>query len=169
MIKNAWFQLCGGRKWLLFESGSHLSRFLSRGIEIDLILKWGSKLTWFQWWDLNELGFCMRNRNWLGFSLEIGIDLFFVRGSNWLSFCVRAENYLVSMYGSKLTWFSCAGRKWLFSGGIDWFVFVWVVQIDLVFTLAFGRLVAIYISLLLGAGMEAKMSSVRSIRLNRSK
>ena len=53
-----WFQ-CEDRNWLGFvvavESdlfflvpGSKLTRFLCQGLEVDLIVEWGSKLTWFQ-------------------------------------------------------------------------------------------------------------------------
>ena len=72
------------------------------GIEIDLALESGSNLT-----------------------------CFLCGGQNRLRFCVRAENCLVLIYGSnltcflawgsELTWFLCAGRKWLVFGvGIDW-------------------------------------------------
>ena len=50
-------------------SGPKSIKFLCRGIEIDLTLKWGSKVTRFQWW----------GQNYLGFSVGIEIDLFFLR------------------------------------------------------------------------------------------
>ena len=53
-------------------------------------------------------------------------------GSKLTWFCVRAVNYLVLMYRSKLTW--CAGHKSLgFSVSIEIdLVFVSVVEIDLI-------------------------------------
>ena len=81
-----------------------------------MILDLGSKLTWFQCWDRNLLGFCLGDQNWFDFSMRIVIDLFFVRGVDIdLVFCVRAENDLFWVQGS-----------------ID-LVFVWVVETDLVF------------------------------------
>ena len=71
----------------------------------------------------------------------IEIDLVLASGSNLTCFlcgcqnrhrvCMRAENCLVLIYrskltwfwawGAKLTWFLCVGRKWLVFGvGIDW-------------------------------------------------
>ena len=91
---------------LLLASGSKLNGILCRGIEIDLILEWGSKLTWFQRWSRNSR-FYVRDRNWLGFSVGIELDLVFVRG-------LKSTSVL------------CVGRKLL--GFIVWieinFVFV---------------------------------------------
>ena len=54
------------------------------------------------------------DRNWLVFCTGVKIDFVFVCG----------PKFLVLMYGSKLTWFLCAGRKWLvFSAEIDWLGF----------------------------------------------
>ena len=47
----------------LFVSGSSLTRFLCRGIEMDLILDWGSKLTWF---------FCAGRKR---LASSVGVDL----------------------------------------------------------------------------------------------
>ena len=77
--------------------------------------------------------FCC-DRKWPGFIVGIEIDLFLCGGQNRHRFSLRAENYLVIIYiseltwflawGSKLTWFSCAGRKWLaLIVGIDWVSF----------------------------------------------
>ena len=126
-------------------SGSKLTGFLCRGIEIDLILKWGSKLTWFQWWVELHLFFFMC-RIEIDLVLESGSNLtcFLCGGQNRLRFCVRAENCLGLIYGStltwflergsKLNWFSCADIIDLFLvwGAID-LVFARVVEIDLVF------------------------------------
>ena len=162
--------LCAGRNYLvpMYGSklthsycGSKLARSVSKhryrldirvGIKVDLISVMGS----------NWLGFCGRDRNWLGFSVGIEIDLFFVRGSNLTSFLCAGRTYLVVMCAWKYAWFLCAGRKWLvFSEGIDslgfcvgrkWLgfsyegrkslglivsfeidlVFVWVVEVDLI-------------------------------------
>ena len=144
-VDRHWFGCCVAVETFYFlASGPKLTGFLCRGIEIDLILERGSKLTWFQWWGRTSLGFYVRNINWLGFSVGIELDLILYGGQNRLRFCVRAENYFVLIYGSKLiwflawgsklTWFLCAGRKWLdFSVGIDWLSFTRVVEVDLVF------------------------------------
>ena len=108
--KLSWFQ-CGGseltrfqcrdRKWRglraaveneLFQVNElQLTRFLCRGIEIDSILEWASKLTWFQWWGRNHLVFYVGDRAWLDFSLGIGIDSVFHEGRKWLGFSVWKE------------------------------------------------------------------------------
>ena len=105
----------GIRIELIAMMGSKLTRILLRGIEIDLVLASGSKLT-----------------------------CFLCGGQNRLRFCLRAENYLVLVYGSyltwflswrsRLTWFLCAGRNdfFLVWGSLD-LVFVRVVEIDLFF------------------------------------
>ena len=42
------FVLCGGRRWLVFNAWIvNIYRFLCRGVEIYLILEWGSKCPWF--------------------------------------------------------------------------------------------------------------------------
>ena len=64
-----WF-MCSGRKLLVFSARIEIQRFFVLGVEINLILEWGSKLTGFQCW----------GRNWLRFSVKIEIDMFFVRG-----------------------------------------------------------------------------------------
>ena len=133
--------MCGGPKWVGFVSGSKFTWRLCRGIEFELIL------------DGDWLDFRVGVELYLGFCMGSEIALVLVRGSKltWFlcgrsrltCFCVRAENDLVSVYGSKLTWAWCRGRNWfvflyglkglVFSVGIDWVVFVWVVEIDLVF------------------------------------
>ena len=77
------------------------------------------------------------------FTCEIEIDLVIASGSNLtcflcggqnrLRFCVKAKDYLVLIYGSKLPWFRYASRKSLgFSVSIELdVVFVWVVEIEL--------------------------------------
>ena len=92
---------CRDRKWLGLRAavenesfqvnGLKLTRFLCRGIEIDSILEWASKLTWFQWWGRNHLVFYVGDRAWLDFSLGIGIDLVFHEGRKWLGFSVWNE------------------------------------------------------------------------------
>ena len=93
-------------------SGSKLTGFLCRGIEIDLILKWGSKLTWFQWWVELHLFFFMC-RIEIDLVLESGSNLtcFLCGGQNRLRFWMRAENYLVLFHGSKMAWFLAWGSK----------------------------------------------------------
>ena len=95
--------LCCRRRWLgfsvriainrLFRSGLRNRLDIRVGIEIDLIQVMGSKLT----------GFCVRNQNRSGL----------VWGSNWIA--LRA--------GVKIDFALCAGRKFLFSVGIDWLGF----------------------------------------------
>ena len=123
-------------------SGSKLTRFLCQGIEIDLILEWRSKLTWFQWWGRKQLVFCVTDRNWHGCCVCIEIVVL-VRG---------VETDFV-VFGPIIVRGSCMDRDWLgFSSGIAidflfvrvgnvlfqtcrWIdlVFVWVVAIDLFF------------------------------------
>ena len=114
--------------------------FLCRGIEINLNLQWGSKLTWLQWWGRTLLDFCVRDRTWLGFSAGIEIDLFWCGGSSWLC---AGRNWLVFVWWSidlvlcrwsKLTWFLDAGRNSFgFSVSIEiHLAFVWVVDVDFI-------------------------------------
>ena len=98
---------CGGRKSLVFPDRNYLS-FVS-GHRNRLDIRVGINLTWFQWWYRNQLDFYVRDRNWHGFSVGIELYLFFVRGQNRLRYCVLVENYLVSIYGSKLTCVFCVG------------------------------------------------------------
>ena len=87
---------------LFLASGSKLNGILCRGIEIDLILEWGSKLTWFQRWSRNSR-FYVRDRNWLGFSVGIELDFYFVRGSRSTSVLCAGRKLLGLIYGSKWT------------------------------------------------------------------
>ena len=66
-------------------------RFLCRGIEIDLILEWRSKWTWFQWQGRNYLRPLCRGSNLAWFSIGIGIDLVFCGGRKLLGFSVWIE------------------------------------------------------------------------------
>ena len=77
-----WF-LGSGRKLLVFGVRIEFTWLLCRGIGIDLVLKWRSKLPSLQWWGRNSLGFYVRDRNCIGFSVEIELDCFFVRGSKF--------------------------------------------------------------------------------------
>ena len=96
---------CGGRKWLVLESGSKLTWFSCRGhaklavfrvgIDISLNSVLGSKLTWF----------CVGDISWLGFSVSTENDMFLWGGQHWPCFCVRVENYLFIVWAWKLTWF----------------------------------------------------------------
>ena len=89
-----------------------------------LMLDWGSKLTWFQWWGRNKLGFTCGIEICLVWAAGSNLTCFLSRCQNGLRFCVRAENYLDLVFRSQLTWFLCAGRKRLvFSVGIDWLSF----------------------------------------------
>ena len=75
----------------MFES--EITRFSCPGIDIDnIILESRLKLTCFQSWGRNELGFCMRGRNRHGFSLHI--DLIFVRRSEVTSFFVFGPKFV---------------------------------------------------------------------------
>ena len=118
-------------------SESKLTLFFRRGIEMELILEWGSKLTcfscrsiktWVQCLDRNWLGFCVGVKKYLvlvsGLKFTcfvcqgIEVDLILYGGPNLISFLVR---------GSKLICFLCGGWKstlrvwsWLvFSAVID--------------------------------------------------
>ena len=108
-----------------------LTGFLCRGIEIDFILESGSKLTSFQWWGRNPLGFYVRDRNWLSFYLGHWNWLVFAGGSkstsvfvcgpNWLVFSLWIEIDLVFSVGIEIVWVFVCRPNWLvFSVGIDW-------------------------------------------------
>ena len=118
--------------FLVWESKS--TRLVCQDIEIDSILEWGSKLTWFQWWNLTYFVFRTRDRRWLGFIVGIEIDLFSRPGSKLTSFpCAGRELLglnifikidLVLVCGARITCFQCEHRNWR--------GFVWVVEIDLI-------------------------------------
>ena len=124
-------------------------------------LKWH---TWFQFWHRiwldccvggrNRLDFSAEDRNWLDFSVGIGIHLVSVWGlkMTWLTVWIEINLAFVSggietdfvfvlveidlffVRGSKWSWLLCAGRKWLaLLVGIDWLGFVLMVEIELVF------------------------------------
>ena len=102
LFGGAEFTFCfrGGRKRVC---RSKLPLFFCRRIEIDSMLDWGSKLIPFQRWGPKKNDFCERDRKWRGLSVR---DLFLRGHQHLLRFGVRAENYLVLIYGSKLTVFS---------------------------------------------------------------
>ena len=79
------------------------------GIKINFVSVMVSKLTWFSCAGCNSLGF----------SVGIEHDLFLYGGQNRLPFCVRAENYLVLIYGSRFAWFSAWGSilAWILCAG----------------------------------------------------
>ena len=115
-------------------SGSQLTGFLCRGIEIDLILDSGSKSNLFQWWSRNYLGFYAMNRNWLSFGVGSELRLFFVRGSKSISvWCAGRKLLGVNLWieidfvfsvGIDIDLVLSAGRRWLvFCVGIDWLSF----------------------------------------------
>ena len=79
---------------LVFVRGSENHLFQCEHQNWLVVLCGWSKLSWFQWWGRTSLGLHVRDRNWLGFSFGIELDLFFVRG--WKSTLVL-----------------CAGRKFL--------------------------------------------------------
>ena len=135
--------LRGGRKTLSLGIWIEFNMFFCGGIEIDLMWEWASNGP-----DLGsgvEISsmFCVRGRIWLGFSVRVEIDLFFVQGIeiwpcagrnyldlsvtvDWFGFCVR-----------------CGGRNWpglwmratyhlvLVSASRLTGLFVWMVDIDL--------------------------------------
>ena len=71
------------------------------GIEIDLVLASASKLTCFLCGGQNRLRFCLRAENYLVEVYGSKLDCFFFRGDrNWLGLCVRAENDLLLVWGS---------------------------------------------------------------------
>ena len=69
-------------------------------IKIDLRSMMGSKLSRV-----------LRARSKLVLSSGSTLNSFSCGGQNRLRFCVRAENYLVLIYGSKLTRFLARGSK----------------------------------------------------------
>ena len=86
----------GVKNYLILVDEPKLTWFLCRGIEIDLNLVWGSKLTWSQWW--------------------VEINFIFVWGSNCTScFVLVVEDELISVSGSELNGFFFKGSKstWL--------------------------------------------------------
>ena len=84
-VENDWFVV----------SGSKFTGFLCREIDVDLVVEWGSKLTWFQWWSSNRLGFV-----W-----TIEIESVLVWGPKLTCFCAEVKIDLVFVCGSKNTWF----------------------------------------------------------------
>ena len=76
----------GVKNDLFLVSVLNLARFLCRGIEIDLILERGSKLTLFQRWGRNLLGFRVEDRTSL-FVRVVEID-FVVFGAIIVLFCM---------------------------------------------------------------------------------
>ena len=78
---------------LVLSSGSKFTWFLCRGIDIDLTLESARKLTSFQCWGRNKLGFCVGDRTCLGFNV----------GKKWTWFCSGVEIEFVFVWGSKLT------------------------------------------------------------------
>ena len=106
---------CAGRKWLVFSVGIDWLGFCVGGRNWlhfwmtagnHLVLLWASTLAWF---------FC-GGRKWLVFSVWIEMNSFFVlKHGSRLVVRVEIEIYVISVMGSKLTWFLCAGSKlaWL--------------------------------------------------------
>ena len=115
---------------LVSASGSKLTGLLCRGIAIDLMLDWtskltwgsvmGSKLTWFLCAGSKLTWFYRQIRSWLVSCAGVKIDFRFVCGPkikqfsflgqnwlvfyrgdrNWLGFCVGAENELLLVCGT---------------------------------------------------------------------
>ena len=115
---------CGGRQWLVLESGPK---------KIDLIFVSGGMQSWL------VLGVGIE---WLDFSVGIEIDLFVVRGSNSTLFLCEGRKLFVSSVSMDLTWFLWWSQlPWSQYGGSNstWcqcrdeidFVVVWVVEIYL--------------------------------------
>ena len=127
------------RNWLDFSEGigSHLFFCLGVGNNAVLIFNvWiendsvfmsaASKLTWFESGDRNFVDFsvwCEINvsfvgggRNWHDFCAGIEIDLVFVQGSSFLREGRKCmdRRWLRLVWGSKWTWFLCAGSKRFF-------------------------------------------------------
>ena len=102
------------------------------GIEIDVVLVCGSKLTVFLCGGPNWLRFCVRAEiTWFQYMDRFG-------------FCVRAENELRFLLGSsglwflygwpKLTWFQCGGWNFTWNQCRDEvdLVVVWMVEIGMI-------------------------------------
>ena len=82
---------------------------------------WASKITWFFVWVVEiDLISVSEHRNWLDFSVGVGIDsdfvwvveidLVFVSGHrHWRNFRVGIDIELISGLGSKLVWLLCGG------------------------------------------------------------
>ena len=104
-----WFCVGGHRNWLV-------SRV---GIEADLASVMGSKLTWLLCGGSKLTRFCVWVENdW--FSVWGSIDLVFA----WVVeidflFFMRAENYLLLVWASKLTWFLYGRSK------LTWVLYSW--------------------------------------------
>ena len=82
LVGRHWFGFCVAvENDLVLAPGSKLTLFTCQGIEIDVIVEWRSKLASFQWWGRISHVFYVRDRNRIGFSVAIELDLFFLRGS----------------------------------------------------------------------------------------
>ena len=130
----------GVENYLVSVCGSKLYWFLCGGIEIDLILEWGSN-----WLDFSSgvdiIWFLCEGSN-LSFCCSVGIVTCFLRGGSKLTVrgpkltCFECDDrwtcFLCRWWWSKLTRFLDAGRKSLgFSMSIEiYLVLVWVVDID---------------------------------------
>ena len=116
-----WLGLCVAvKKNLFLVSGSKLSRFLCRGIEIDLIGGWHRN--WLSFSDAVEISLVF----WRGIEIDlvlmwvskliflergVEIDFVVVFGRPLFGFHVWIEIYLVLVRRWRLTWVFCAGRK----------------------------------------------------------
>ena len=108
---------------LILVSVKKLNRVLFLGIEIDksrsrnyVYLSGGSELYWFS----------LRDRNWLGFSVGIEIDLVFVRGSKLTSFLREGRKHLVLSVGIRVDLgFMCGPKITGFSVSVE-FELIWL-------------------------------------------
>ena len=97
-----WLRSCvGGRKWLDLIVGDRTWFDSNVGIGIDLVLVWGSKMTWLQY----------LNWNYLGFSMGIEIDLFLCKDRKRSVFFCLHRNWLGLCWESKLTSFQCRDQN----------------------------------------------------------
>ena len=145
----------GVEKYLVLVRGSKLTLSLCGGIEIDLILEWGSnwfdfssgvQLTWFLC-EGSKLTVC--GPKLTCFKCDDRLAWFCVGGGgrNWLGFWMSSANRLVLVWESKLTkflfgwsiltWFHCGGSNftWFQWKDKNWLVFYVGAENDLVFVL----------------------------------
>ena len=119
--------LCGGGTYsLCLVSESNWTLFWCRGLEIDLILGWGSKNYLNSVMGSNLTCFLCAGLEFLRFSVEIGTDFFHVRGSKLTCFLRGAQN-IMFLCGDRFTWFWCGWPKWtwFFRRTVNHLVLMW--------------------------------------------
>lgn len=122
-----WFICLRASKLTSVQSGDRNRPDFSVGVEVICFLCRASRFTAVESWVRNFLGFCMGDRNWLGFStgylgfsMWTKLDIFCLRGSTSNGFTCRSSITWFNFHVSKMTWSCWAGRTWLvFREGVE--------------------------------------------------